>query len=68
MVNPTYIKSDGKIYEVVGYDGRYPVTRLTDLKEIPVDKPLKKVETKEEVVEDNPVEEVVVKPKRTRKK
>lgn len=66
MVNPTYIKSDGKIYEVVGYDGRYPVTRLTNLKEIPVDKPLKKVEVKEEVKEE-PVEEVV-KPKRTRKK
>jgi len=62
MVNPTYIKSDGKVYEVVGYDGRYPVTRLTDLKEIPVDKPLKKVEVTEEP------EEEVVKPKRTRKK
>lgn len=62
MVNPTYIKSDGRIYEVVGYDGRYPVTRLTDLKEIPVDKPLKKVEVTEEP------EEEVVKPKRTRKK
>lgn len=56
MINAQYIKSDGKIYEVVGFDGRYPITKLTDLKEIPVDKPLKKVDEEEE------------KPKRTRKK
>ena len=36
-----FIKSEGKIYEVVGYDGEgRPVCSLTTLKEIPEDKPL----------------------------
>ena len=55
-----YIKSDGKIFEVVGRDGEgRPVTKVTSLTEIPEDKPLVKPEAKEEVTE---------KPKRTRKK
>jgi hypothetical protein len=54
-----YIKSDGKIFEVVGRDGEgRPVTKVTNLTEIPEDKPLVKPEVKEEVTE---------KPKRTRK-
>jgi len=41
MIKTEYIKSDGKIYEVKGRDGAgYPITVLTDLKEIPEDKPL----------------------------
>lgn len=49
-----YLKSDGKIYEVIGVDGAgRPVTTLTNLKEIPEDKPLPKPEE--------------TKPKRTRK-
>lgn len=55
-----YIKSEGKIFEVIGFDceGR-PVCSLTTFKEIPVDKPLPKPET--ETVEE-------AKPKRGRKK
>ena len=54
-----YIKSDGKIFEVVGRDGEgRPVTKVTNLTEIPEDKPLVKPEVKEQVIE---------KPKRTRK-
>ena len=41
MIKTEYIKSDGKIYEVKGRDGAgCPITVLTDLKEIPEDKPL----------------------------
>lgn len=43
MLTNEYIKMNGRIYEVIGKDGRgLPVCQLTDLKEIPVDKPLKK--------------------------
>lgn len=57
MLNKEYIKSDGRIYEVTGRDGMgFPVCTLTNLKEIPEDKPLKAVEPEEE------------KPKRGRKK
>ena len=53
-----YIKLDGKVYEVVGKDGAgRNVCVLTNLREIPEDKPLEKPEVTEEV-----------KPKRTRKK
>lgn len=53
-----YIKSEGKIFEVTGYDGEgRPVCSLTTLKEIPEDKPLPKPEVVEEV-----------KPRRGRKK
>ena len=55
MLTNEYIKMNGRIYEVIGKDGRgLPVCQLTDLKEIPEDKPLEKPE------ED--------KPKRGRKK
>ena len=55
MLTNEYIKMNGRIYEVVGKDGRgLPICSLTDLKEIPEDKPLEKPE------ED--------KPKRGRKK
>lgn len=55
-----YLKSDGKVYEIIGRDGAgRPVTRLTNLKDIPDDTPLNApTETEEESV----------KPKRTRKK
>ena len=58
MLKTEYIKSDGRVYEVTGRDGMgFPVCTLTNLKEIPEDKPLKKaVEPEEE------------KPKRGRKK
>ena len=50
-----YIKMDGKVFEVIGIDGAgRKVCSITNLKEIPEDKPLEK-----------PVED---KPKRTRKK
>ena len=43
-----YIKSDGKIYEVIGKDGDgRPVTRITGLKEIPEVKEEKKKKDKE---------------------
>ena len=62
MLKTEYIKSDGRIYEVTGRDGMgFPVCKLTTLKEIPEDKPLKKAD-KEETAE--PEEE---KPKRGRK-
>ena len=50
MLKTEYIKSDGRIYEVTGRDGMgFPVCKLTTLKEIPEDKPLKKaVEPEEE--------------------
>ena len=39
MLKTEYIKSDGRIYEVVGKDGMgFPVCKLTTLKEIPEDK------------------------------
>lgn len=61
MLNKEYIKSDGRVYEVVGRDGKgFPVCTLTNLKEIPEDKPLKKAD-KEETAEPE-------KPKRGRKK
>ncbi len=49
MIKETkYIKSDGKIYEVIGKDGDgRPVTRITDLKEIPEVKEEKKKKDKE---------------------
>jgi len=54
-----YIKSDGKIFEVVGRDGEgRPVTKVTNLTEIPEDKPLVKPE----------VAEVAEPKRRTRKK
>ena len=60
-----YIKSDGKIYEVVGRDGQgRPVTMLTKLKELPEDKPLIHKPTFTEVVET----EEAPKRRRTRKK
>lgn len=60
-----YIKVDGKVYEVVGKSGRYPVTKLIPgLKEIPVDEPLKAIreEAKEEVKDESEA------PKRRRKR
>ena len=43
MIKAEYMISDGRVYEVIGRDGRgLPVCRLTDLKEIPKDKPLEK--------------------------
>lgn len=66
MIEPKkYLMSDGKVYEIDCYDdfGR-PVCRLTDLKEIPEDKPLKKAEVKEEEVKEEAPE---VKPRRRRK-
>ena len=58
MLKTEYIKSDGRIYEVVGKDGMgFPVCKLTNLKEIPEDKPLKEIK-----------EEPEDKPKRGRKK
>lgn len=51
-----YIKVDGKVYEVVGKSGRYPVTKLIPgLKEIPVDEPLKAIreEAKEEIKDES---------------
>lgn len=43
MLKKEYLISDGRIYEVVGHDGMgFPVCALTDLKEIPEDKPLEK--------------------------
>lgn len=61
MLNKEYLKSDGRVYEVVGRDGKgFPVCALTNLKEIPEDKPLKKAD-KEEIAEPE-------KPKRGRKK
>lgn len=57
MLKTEYIKSDGRVYEVTGRDGMgFPVCRLTNLKEIPEDKPLRAAEPEEE------------KPKRGRKK
>lgn len=46
MIKTTeYIQSGDKIYEVVGKDGQgYPVTKLTNLTEIPKDEPLTEVE------------------------
>jgi hypothetical protein len=60
LTNKDYLMSDGKVFEIVGRDGQGRlVTVLTDLTEIPEDKPLPKL------VE----EEVVTEPKRrTRKK
>lgn len=61
MLKTEYLKSDGRIYEVVGRDGKgFPVCKLTNLKEIPEDKPLKEI--KEEIKE-----ETEDKPKRGRK-
>lgn len=61
MIKTEYLKSDGRIYEVVGRDGKgFPVCKLTNLKEIPEDKPLKEI--KEEIKE-----ETEDKPKRGRK-
>lgn len=54
MIKAEYMISDGRVYEVIGRDGRgLPVCRLTDLKAIPEDKPLK--ELKEEATEEEPV-------------
>lgn len=54
MIKAEYMISDGKVYEVIGRDGKgLPVCKLTNLKEIPEDKPLKEV--KEEVTEEEPV-------------
>ena len=49
MIKETkYIKSDGKIYEVTGKDGDgRPVTKLTDLKEIPTEEKTKKSKKEE---------------------
>ena len=45
MLTNEYIKMNGRIYEVIGKDGRgLPICSLTDLKEIPEDKPLEKPE------------------------
>ena len=50
MLKTEYLKSDGRIYEVVGRDGKgFPVCKLTNLKEIPEDKPLKEI--KEEIID-----------------
>jgi hypothetical protein len=58
MLKREYLTMNGRVYEVVGKDGKgFPVCQLTDLKEIPEDKPLKKTEEAEEE-----------KPKRGRKK
>ena len=57
MIKPEYIKVGGRIFEVTGHDGAgRPVSVVTNLKEIPEDKPLEKPEVTEE------------KPKRTRTK
>ena len=64
-----YIKVDGKVYEVVGKSGRYPVTKLIPgLKEIPVDEPLKAIreEAKEEAKEE--IKDESEAPKRRRKR
>lgn len=43
MIKNEYLVSDGRVYEVIGRDGKgLPVCRLTNLKEIPEDKPLEK--------------------------
>lgn len=43
-----YIKMDGKVFEVVGRDGAGRlVCTLTDLRDIPEDKPLEKTEETE---------------------
>lgn len=67
MIEPKkYLMTGGKVYEVVDTDGAgRPVCRFRpDLKEIPEDKPLKKVEVKEEEVKEEAPE---VKPRRKRK-
>ena len=52
MLKTEYIKSDGRVYEVVGRDGMgFPVCKLTTLKEIPEDKHLKEIK---EETEDKP--------------
>lgn len=48
MIKTEYMKSNGKVYEVVDKSGKYPVCKLTNLTEIPEDKPLKAVEPEEE--------------------
>ena len=63
MIKNEYLVSDGRVYEVIGRDGRgLPVCRLTNLKEIPEDKPLEKPEKTEEEPKVKPVK------KRTTKK
>ena len=63
MIKAEYMISDGRVYEVIGHDGRgLPVCRLTDLKAIPEDKPLKEV--KEEVTEEEPVKKTKGKTKK----
>ena len=63
MIKAEYMISDGRVYEVIGRDGRgLPVCRLTDLKAIPKDKPLKEV--KEEVTEEEPVKKTKGKTKK----
>jgi hypothetical protein len=59
MIKTEYMKSNGKVYEVIDKSGKYPVCKLTNLTEIPEDKPLEKP-----VVEEKPEED---KPKRGRK-
>ena len=45
MIKNEYLISDGRVYEVIDRDGKgLPVCRLTNLKEIPEDKPLEKPE------------------------
>lgn len=49
MIKNEYLVSDGRVYEVIGRDGKgLPVCRLTNLKEIPEDKPLEKPKKVEE--------------------
>ena len=63
MIKKEYLKMDGKIFEVVGMDGAgRKVCVLTNLREIPEDKPLEKPEKTEEEPEVKPVK------KRTTKK
>ena len=58
MIKTEYLKMDGKVFEVVGLDGEgRKVCVLTDLKDIPEDKPLEK-----------PEEEPVKKTKKAEKK
>lgn len=51
MIKNEYLISDGRVYEVIGRDGKgLPVCRLTNLKEIPEDKPLEKPDETEKPV------------------
>ena len=49
MIKTEYIKMGGKVYEVVGHDGAgRKVCTLTNLKDVPEDKPLERPEDTED--------------------